>query len=174
MNSTDITDASLKLLILQYRWQMMNLGYVEIRGCDVNAGITMHFVPGVEWAINGSYTFQKAQDFTDPAKPEYGGQIAYITWHSGSVVTNLSWQGWSLHYSFIYVGERYHTSANIPANHELPWYTHDLSLSKLWQFKSWRMATTIEVNNLLNQQYAVILNYPMPGTNGKLIVKVYI
>ncbi len=158
----------------QYRWQMMNLGYVEIRGCDVNAGITMHFVPGVKWAINGSYTFQKAQDFTDPAKPEYGGQIAYIPWHSGSVVTNLSWQGWSLHYSFIYVGERYYTSANIPANHELPWYTHDLSLSKLWQFKSWRMATTIEVNNLLNQQYAVILNYPMPGTNGKLIVKVYI
>ncbi|WP_289481458.1 TonB-dependent receptor domain-containing protein, partial [Klebsiella pneumoniae] len=25
----------------QYRWQMMNLGYVEIRGCDVNASTTL-------------------------------------------------------------------------------------------------------------------------------------
>ena len=158
----------------QYRWQMLNLGYVEIRGCDINAGMTMHFDHGVEWAFNGSYTYQKAQDFTDPSKPEYGGQIAYIPWHSGSIVSNMSWRDWSLHYSFIYVGERYHTSANIRANYELPWYTHDLSVSKIWQLKGWRLATTIEVNNFLNQQYAIILNYPMPGLNGKLIVRAYI
>ena len=30
------------------------------------------------------------------------------------------------------------------------------------------MKVTAEVNNLLNQQYEVIQNYPMPGTNVRL------
>ena len=29
---------------------------------------------------------------------------------------------------------------------------------------------TLEVNNLLNQQYGVICNYPMPGRNFKVIL----
>ena len=33
-----------------------------------------------------SYTYQEAQDRTDPASEWYGGQIPYIPWHSGSVV----------------------------------------------------------------------------------------
>mgnify|MGYP000506120985 CR=1 FL=1 len=30
---------------------------------------------------------------------------------------------------------------------------------------------TLEVNNLLNQQYEVVTCYPMPGTNFKLIAQ---
>jgi outer membrane receptor protein involved in Fe transport len=159
----------------QYRWQMLNLGYVEIRGCDINAGVTMHFDYGVEWAFNGSYTYQKAQDFTDSSKPEYGGQIAYIPWHSASAMGTLSWaikgnMGMNLNYSFIYTGERYHTSSNILANYEQPWYTHDLSLRYAVSLKKVRLSATLEVNNVFDQQYDVILNYPMPGRNYKGIV----
>ena len=156
----------------QYRWMMMNLGYVEIRGLDLNAGLDFTFNHDVTLSIAGTYTYQKAQDFTNPNDTlTYGGQISYIPWHSCSATGNLSWRGWALNYSFIYVGERYHNSANIPVNYEQPWYTHDMSLSKLWQFKNWKMQTTVEINNMLNQQYNVILNYPMPGINGKVIVR---
>jgi outer membrane cobalamin receptor len=31
--------------------------------------------------------------------------------------------------------------------------------------KDYRLKVTAEVNNLLDQQYDVILNYPMPGRN---------
>lgn len=156
----------------QYRWMMMNIGYVEIRGCDINAGLDFDFSHDVHWSIAGTYTFQKAQDFTNAKDTiTYGGQISYIPWHSCSATSNLSWRGWTLNYSFIYVGERYHNSANIPANHEQPWYTHDLSINKLFNFNGWKMSAGIEINNLLNQQYAVILNYPMPGINGKAILK---
>ena len=156
----------------QYRWQMMNLGYVEIRGVDVNAGLDFQFRHDVTLSIAGTYTFQKAQDFTDPSDTlTYGGQISYIPWHSCSAHGTLAWRGWALNYAFIYVGERYHNSANIPVNHEQPWYTHDLSISKLWDFKDWKMSTAVEINNMLNQQYNIILNYPMPGINGKAIVK---
>jgi len=90
-------------------------------------------------------------------------------------MVNLMWQGLSFNYAFIYVGERYINSANIAANHLQPWYTHDVSISYEWPLKTGqRLHFAVEINNLLNQQYEVILNYPMPGINGKGIVKIII
>ena len=156
----------------QYRWQMMNLGYVEITGVDVNTGLAFGFAHDVRWDIQMTYTYQRAKDLTDPKDPlTYGGQIAYIPRHSGSVTSCIAWNDWSLNYSFIYVGERYHNSANIAMNYEPSWYTHDLALSKRFRFRTWDLSTSVEVNNLLNQQYDIILNYPMPGLNGKLVLK---
>ena len=63
-----------------------------------------------------TYTYQKAQDLTDPSDSYYGGQIPYIPWHSGSAIVTLGWRGWELNYSFIYTGERYDASANIREN----------------------------------------------------------
>ena len=81
---------------------------------------------------------------------------------------NAVWRKFTLNYSFIYVGERYHNSSNIPANHEQPWYTHDISANYAFHLGKVNMKVTAEVNNLLNQQYEVIQNYPMPGTNVRL------
>lgn len=155
----------------QYRWQMLNLGYVEILGVDVNADITLVPVKDLSLTFAATYTYQRARDLTDPNDEFYGGQIAYIPWHSGSITGNITWRTWAMNYSFIYVGERYHNSANIPANYEQPWYTHDLTFSKMFQFKGWRLNASVEINNLFNQQYDVIQNYPMPGINGKVILK---
>ncbi len=158
-----------------YRWMMMNIGKVKIRGIDLTARTRMAFPADVNVDVNLSYTYQKAQDYSDPTNNgdggTYKGQIAYIPWHSGSVVVHGSWRAFDLNYSFIYVGERYHVSANIPANHEQPWYTHDLSASYKWQMGAVNMKVTAEVNNLLNQYYDVINNYPMPGRNYRLTLK---
>ena len=160
----------------QYRWMMMNVGKVKIRGVDVSARTTLRFPADVIMDINLSYTYQRAQDYTNPADNEdggtYKGQLAYIPWHSGSVVGHLNWHDFDLNYSFIYVGERYHTSANTRENHEQPWYTHDLSAGYLFHLgKTTTLKVSGEVNNLFNQYYDVILNYPMPGRNYKLILK---
>ena len=162
----------------QYRWMMMNLGYVEIRGVDVAAQIEWKLSANIKLNTSLNYTYQKAQDFTKYGTPALdmwrGGQIAYIPWHSGSAIVNIIWKTWDLNYSFIYVGERYHTSANIPVNHERPWYTHDLTLGKSFQFKKIKTKISAEINNILNQQYEVITCYPMPGRNYKIILKLEI
>lgn len=159
----------------QYRWQMMNLGYVEILGTDVNAYINFSFPYDILCRINLNYTYQSARDLTDPAdKLTYGGQIPYIPKHSGSAVVNLAWHDVSLNYSFIYVGERYHSSANIPVNYEQPWYTHDLSVTYLHHWNKVGLQVSFEINNMLDQQYDVIRNYPMPGRNYRGVVKLII
>lgn len=96
----------------QFRWTMINLGHVEIRGLD--AAIRGEWGFGkVELSTLFNYTYQKAQDFTDPTSEWYGGQIPYIPWHGGSIILNGSYQTWSCNYSFIYTGERYEAVANI-------------------------------------------------------------
>lgn len=68
-----------------------------------------------------------------------------------------------MNYSFIYVGERYDQSTNSVFNYLQPWYTHDLAFhyNDLVFKKKFRL--TAEINNLLNQDYEVVTNYPMPG-----------
>ena len=148
----------------QFRWTMMNLGYVEILGVDAAAQGYFRFGP-VDVSPRVNYTFQRARDLTDPTSEWYGGQVAYIPLHSCSVTLGAAYSSWSFNYSFIYTGERYESSANIPENYAQPWYTHDISLTKSFLFKGWELQATALVNNILNQQYEVVKCYPMPGTN---------
>lgn len=155
----------------QFQWTMLNLGYVEIRGVDAVVQSSWSFGGvGVNTRLN--YTYQKAQDFTDPADEWYGGQIPYIPWHSGSAVIGGTYRGWDLNYSFIYTGERYEARANIPKNYAQPWYTHDMSLSRFIQLNKTGLRITAEVNNIFNQPYEVVLCYPMPGTNFKIKINI--
>jgi len=162
-----------------YRWMMMNLGYVEIRGIDLSASGVFEPVKKVFANIKISYTHQKAQDFSKRKSEAlqsitYGGQIPYIPWNNGSAIVGLTYKNWRVNYSFIYVGERYHNSANIPENYEQPWYTHDLSFTRTLHQKQWNGKISVEINNLLSQDYEVVLNYPMPKRNYKIALSVEI
>ncbi|MFV0364889.1 MAG: TonB-dependent receptor domain-containing protein [Mangrovibacterium sp.] len=158
----------------QFRWTMVNLGFVEIRGLDVAAKGSFRFGKDTRLDARINYTYQKAQDFTNPNSNFYGGQIPYIPWHSGSLVLNGSYRRWNLNYSFIYTGERYESQANIAENYTKPWYTSDFSLSRLVTWNKKELRLTAEINNIFNQQYEVVQNYPMPGTNLKSIINITI
>lgn len=160
----------------QYRWMMMNIGKVKILGLDFTAATQLLLPADISVTGRLSYTFQSARDFSDPsdcldAAGTYKGQIAYIPKHSGSVTAGAAWRKFDLNYSFIYVGERWHNSSNIPQNYEQPWYTHDLSASWQLLLSACSLKITAEVNNLLNQQYEVIQNYPMPGRNYRITLR---
>lgn len=153
----------------QFRWTMLNLGYVKIKGLDVSVRTNWQLTTATNVTTRLSYTYQRARDFTDRTSPYYGGQIPYTPWHSGSVIINPTYKGFGLNYSFIYTGYRYTAVANIPENYFKPWYTHDLSITKELLLHKRPFRFTVEVNNVLNQQYEVVQSYPMPGTNIKLV-----
>lgn len=151
----------------QFRWTMMNIGYVEIFGVDASLQSDWK-IGGTSHGLRLSYTYQRAQDRTDKGSMWYGGQIPYIPLHSGSLAYRGDWRRWSWNYSFIYTGERYESVANIAENHQQPWYTHDMSVSRAILLRRCELRATLEVNNIFNQQYDVVRCYPMPGTNWKL------
>ncbi|WP_294079838.1 TonB-dependent receptor plug domain-containing protein [Proteiniphilum sp. UBA5384] len=154
------------------RWSMMNLGLVKIKGIDVTSALTI--TPYHDCTVTGrfSYTYQEALDYSDPEEPlTYKNQIPYIPKHSGSAILSGEYLQWELNYSFIYSGERYSSSANIPINKVLAWYTNDIALSRQFNWRDNRYKVTMEVNNLFNQRYEVVSRYPMPGTNFKFIFR---
>ena len=149
----------------QFRWTMVNLGTVEIRGIDASLTGAWRIGRAVTLDTRINYTYQKAQNFTNPDNSYHGDQIPYIPLHSGSFILGGGCGTWNFNYSFIYTGERYNANANIPENYEKPWYTSDLSVSKTFRLNRKNLRLTAEVNNLFNQQYEVVQCYPMPGTN---------
>ncbi|WP_027380369.1 TonB-dependent receptor [Chryseobacterium daeguense] len=153
-----------------FRWTMLNLGNVEIIGTDVNIQADVK-VGNVKIRPLLNYTFQRARDFSDREESYFGHQIPYTPWHSGTFSLMSDYRNWSFNYSFIYVGERYDVNQNnIQYNYIQPWYTHDLSVQRKINWKSHQFKASFEVNNIFNQYYDVVLNYPMPGRTFKLIV----
>ncbi|UEG55172.1 TonB-dependent receptor [Mucilaginibacter daejeonensis] len=143
------------------RWTMQNVGKVNIKGIETNIRST--------WQLNSlllfngglSYTYQQALDASADAIADQ--QIPYTPVNSGTVLAGLLWRKLSLNYSFVYTGERYDQRANIPQNRVEPWYTHDLSVNYQTRLDEHQLKLGADVNNVFNQYYDVIANYPMPG-----------
>lgn len=158
----------------QFRWTMLNLGKVHIKGLDVETELEVKAARELTLGGRLQYTYQDARDVTDPADTYYNHQIPYIPWHSGSAILSASYRQWDFNYSFIYAGKRYNQQENIDYNYMPAWYTSDLSLMYRFRWVKIRCKATLEVNNLLDQQYDVILNYPMPGRNYAISMEVEI
>ncbi|KMQ66220.1 ligand-gated channel protein [Chryseobacterium angstadtii] len=153
-----------------FRWMMTNLGDVRILGADVNVQAEFD-INTIKLKPLVSYTYQRAGDYTDKKEDYYGDQIPYVPWHAVTFTMMADYRDWSFNYSFMYTGERYDAQLNnIRANYLQPWYTHDLSVQKKFNWHSHQIKAGFEVNNVLDQYYDVVRNYPMPGRNFKLIV----
>ena len=155
----------------QFRWTMMNFGLCHIWGADASVRAQWHIL-GTYITTSATYTYNRAMDQTDRDSEWYGGQLPYIPRNAGSAIITATRGLWSANYSFLYTGERYEASANIPENYSKPWYTSDLSLSRDIKIKQCTLRLSAEVNNIFNQQYEVVQCYPMPGTNFKIKINI--
>lgn len=150
----------------QFRWTMLNLGRVHIDGLDLQGDFMLAPIREFSSGLRLQYTCQQSRDVTDPSTSYYRDQIPYVPKHSGSATLWSQWRGLSFSYNFIYTGTRYCQQENILYNRLQPWYTSDLSLS----YEKKKTRITLGINNLLDQQYDVIINYPMPGRNYMLAI----
>ncbi|GAB3362088.1 TonB-dependent receptor [Arachidicoccus ginsenosidivorans] len=151
-----------------FRWQMVNLGLARIKGLDFTAKTSWGIA---EWIFLTSlqYTYQDARDYTDPGSVTYKNILPYIPKHSGSFTLSAVNKHFGVNYSFIYDGERYSERFNSLVSYVPAWYTHDLSVSYGWTLaKNIKAKLLFSLDNVLNQHYDVIENYPMPGRNFKL------
>lgn len=155
------------------RWTMINYGFVKIRGINISTSTAFTLPLNLFLNVKLAYTYETAKDYTKRKSEElnkstWGGQIAYAPKHSGSAIASINYKSWQLNYSFIYVGERYHSSENIRTEYEQPWYTHDMAIVKSFKIDKVNLRVSGEINNLFSQDYEVVLNYPMPKRNYKI------
>ena len=148
----------------QFRWSMYNLGKVAVLGSDVTLDYSGKFGDAGA-GVTARYTFQRSRDRSDPESLTWNGQIPYIPEHSGSVNVSGLLRRWRADITFFATGERYSTSANLPPYRLEPWFTLDASVSRSFTLGQGILDLRLKLNNLLNEQYEIIDNYPMPGFN---------
>lgn len=148
-------------------WSMQNLGKVAIKGLDVNIQSAWVINENINLTAGLSYTYQQARD-SDPTSTTYKDQIPYIPLNNITFLASAAYKKFAMNYSYLYTGERYNQSANNVFNHVQPFYTHDLALHYNTVLNKRKFRISGEVNNLLNQPYEVVANYPMPGRSYRL------
>ncbi|MHC5200860.1 TonB-dependent receptor [Myroides sp. LJL119] len=157
------------------RWMMTNLGKVESYGLETSFETTLELAKDLQLDLhlNYQYTVAKDKSITLAGKTSsYGDQIPYTPWNSGSLTASLNYKQYFINYSFIYVGDRYNANKNnISKNLVQPWYTHDVSLQRSFTYQGYNFRVSIEANNLANQYYEVVSNFPMPGRNFRFTIK---
>ena len=137
-----------------FRWSMYNLGGVRMFGDELSFTVTWQ---SGATTLGGTarYTYQWARD------TETGGQIPYIPLHSANLRLFWNQGGWSVDLQGFLTGERFTSSTNRADFRVAPWTTWDASLA--YAFPKKGLSLKLQLNNLLNANYEVIRQYPMPG-----------
>ena len=137
-----------------FRWSMYNLGGVRMFGDEWD--LTASWASG-ETTLGGTarYTYQWARD------TETGGQIPYIPLHSANFRLFWNQGNWSIDLQGFLTGERFTSSTNRDDFRIAPWTTWDASVA--YSLPRNGLSLKLQLNNLLNANYEVIRQYPMPG-----------
>lgn len=140
-----------------YSWSMMNYGKTHCRG--LNANVSGRFSPS-EWTFSliGSLTWQKDLNKTNPESQSYNKPICYSPTLSYGITGIVGWRWISLTISDLHVGERMWSYAD-PEDVLKPYNNIDLKLTGRWKM----LMASLEINDLLDEQYEHVPRYPMPG-----------
>lgn len=142
-----------------YTWTMLNYGETFCRG--LNSTISARLWAG-QWnfSLLTSLTWQRDLNRTNPDAASYNKPICYSPTLSYGLTGIVAWRQLSLTVSDIHVGERIWSYAD-PDDVLKPYNNVDLKLSYAW--RNW--GVSLEVFDLLDEQYELIPRYPMPGRN---------
>ena len=152
-----------------FQWTMLNIGKVEIKGIDVNVLTRWKQWNAISFTTRVSYTYQDAKDVSNPSSPLYKKQIPYTPEHSGAVGINIGYKNFDFSYNVLLSSYRYRLGDQIPENLVKEWATQDITLGYILKSKAKNnYRITAELNNIINRQYEVIKQYPMPRFNYRI------
>lgn len=155
-------------------WSTVNLGEVDIKGVEFSSEIFLPLDSLMSMTVGGSYSYQSAKDVTSLSSREFGNQIAYTPFEIAKLRSAITYKKWVLGWSMMYSGFRYSLGENIEANLLPSWWVHSIMFQKTlnWDEKGqWKFQ--VKLNNLMNEQYAYIKSFPMPGRHilGSIVVE---
>lgn len=146
-----------------FKWAMVNVGKVKISGVDLNAETTIRANEKIGFVLGTTYTYQRALDVSNPGSNTYEHQIPYTPRISGSGKLAVETTWIDVAYSLLWSGKRYALFQNYAEN-RLPGYAdHSISASHSFKWKEKLISVNMEVLNLLDENYAIVKWFPMPG-----------
>jgi len=151
-----------------------NLGKVQVRGLDIGLKTQTRQVSNWSGRLSANYTYQQAQDVSNPSASNYRGQIPYAPKNTIALNGGVDHGQLGFYYNYVWSSSRYYIGNNEP-QYLMPGYAVS-DASVVYRFISGRipMLASLEVNNLFNQNYSIIRSFPMPGRSYRLTIQITI
>lgn len=142
-----------------FQWAMMNVGKTDIKAIDYSANVVWLPSTDISIKVGGSYTYQRCVDVTDRKSATYNHQIAYMPRKQASALVSVDYKWFTVAYAINYQGVRYSMNQNITANRIEPYSDQTITFGA----KREKLSAMVEVQNVANDNYEIVKNYPMPG-----------
>jgi len=153
-------------------WSIINFGQVNINGIDFQAIFRAYLSHSIDFKIRGTYSYQSVVDVTKQGSKTYNNQIPYTPIHSGSLFLNINNPFIDIAYTINFVGKRYSLPENIDRNLLKPYQEHSISISKDFSLNKHNVNIGLSCLNLFNEQYEVVINYPMAQRQFRINFKI--
>ena len=152
-------------------WTCINVGKVRVLGAEATAAASYRLSESQSLQFSGNYSYQQAENRTNPSSPYYGHQIAYVPLHTGSVAIGWEnpWVSLSLHGSGI--SSRWANNNQQPGTLVKGYWDTGLTAYHTFRWGTQQLEARIDVKNLFDTQYEIVQFYPMPGRSWQLSVK---
>lgn len=151
-------------------WTNINVGKVRVLGVDATINMTHKFSDKHSLIFTASYSFQNAENRTNPNSPYYGYQIAYTPSHTGSAslcyenpYINVTLHGTGM--SSRSANNEHYEDSNIPG-----FFETGITLFKSFKILKNEMTLRGDIKNLFNKQYEIVKAYPMPGISYQISI----
>ncbi len=165
-----INNVENKIIALPFNmfvWRYVNMPGVHGKGIDVVCNSQFEYSKSNSLSLAVNYSLQSIRN-KSVVEQFRGLQIAYTPVHSGSAT--MSWLNpWvNISATVTTASETWTTNEHSP-NTRIEGYSElAVSLYKTMKIKSMLIDAAFVVQNLLDSEYYIMANYPMPGRNWKL------
>lgn len=147
-------------------WSIQNVGKSQVFGADFQFNHSRNFSE-LKLETNVNYSFQKVEDLSNKNSSTYKNQLPYLPQHTLNgdfTVVYKSKSGITI--SGLATSSRYALNENIDANKINGFYVFDASIYHTFSLPNTQsLRLSLNVKNLLNQSYAFVRYYVMPGIN---------
>lgn len=166
----NVKDKIVALPTNMFIWTMTNMDKARAFGADVTASATFNIARRQSLVFAGNYSWQRVQPRTSPTDPDYNKQVAYTPIHSGAA--SLSWENPWVNVVVHTTGasDRYGTNSNLPITRIKGYMEMGAALIRSFKIKRNTIDLRFDLTNILDMQYEIVGNYPMPGRAWKFTV----
>lgn len=148
-------------------WTPHNIAKVHSKGVETENKLT---VPVGKWklhlGVNTSYVIATTVESYMRSDGSIDKQIPYTPRYNGRLNIGFNYQRLTCNYNHTYTGYRFITSDE--SSYLLPYQTGNIQLMYGLSVKNHVLQLTGQCNNVWNEQYQVVAQRPMPGTNWQL------
>jgi vitamin B12 transporter len=146
-----------------YNGSVENYGKVDIKGLDAGLKTQAKLGAAYHAVLSVNYSYQLAQNVTDPTSSIYLNQLPYIPKNTLGFNAGVTKGPMGIYYNQQQLSSRYYNNNNNDEDY-LPKYTvSDASIVYKGIYNRMPVIISAEVNNIFNKNYMVVQSYPMPG-----------